>query len=77
MAEKKATSLSLRERQALIERDTPELPLATQAMLLTLSRSSLYYQPVAPSAREVAIKHRIDEISTDAPFYGNTAEVTL
>jgi putative transposase len=71
LAEKKATSLSLRERQALIERDAPELPLATQAALLTLSRSSLYYQPVAPSTREVAIKHRIDEIYTDAPFYGS------
>jgi len=47
------------------------LPLTTQATLLSLSRSSLYYQAVAPSAREVAIKHRIDEIYMDALFYGS------
>jgi putative transposase len=39
--------------------------------LLSLSRSSLYYQPVPPSAEEVAIKHRIDEIYTAFPFYGS------
>lgn len=40
-------------------------------MLLTLSRSSLYYQPRPRSAREVAIKHRIDELFTACPFYGS------
>jgi len=39
--------------------------------LLRLSRASLYYQPVAPSAEEVAIKHRIDELYTAHPFYGS------
>lgn len=48
-----------------------ELPLLQQADLLSLSRSSLYYQPVPPSAREVAIKHRIDELYTAHPFYGS------
>lgn len=56
---------------ALIERDSPELPLSTQAELLGLSRASLYYRPVAPSAEEIALKHRIDEIYTDYPFYGS------
>lgn len=42
-----------------------------QAELLSLSRSSLYYQPVAPSAEEVALKHRIDAIYTAYPFYGS------
>ena len=36
-----------------------------------MSRSSLYYRPVRPSALEVALKHRIDEIYTDLPFYGS------
>jgi len=44
--------------------------VSTQAELLSLNRSSLYYQPVPPSAEEVALKHRIDQISTDYPFYG-------
>ncbi len=47
------------------------MPLTTQADLLSLSRASLYYQPVPPSAAEVAIKHRIDELYTAHPFYGS------
>lgn len=59
------------ERLAMVERDDAELALSVQAELLSLSRSSLYYQPVAPSAQEVAIKHRIDQIYTEHPFYGS------
>lgn len=54
-----------------MERDERELPLSVQAELLSLSRSSLYYQPVLPSAAEVALKHRIDELYTAYPFYGS------
>jgi putative transposase len=59
------------ERRALVEREEPELPLTVQAELLGVSRSSLYYQPRMPSAEEVAIKHRIDEIYTECPFFGS------
>jgi len=59
------------ERLTLVERSDSELPLTTQAHLLGLSRSSLYYQPVAPSQEEVQIKHRIDVIYTKYPFYGS------
>ncbi|HEY6071972.1 MAG TPA: IS3 family transposase [Anaerolineales bacterium] len=55
----------------MLEREACELPLATQAELLSLSRSSLYYEPVGPSAKEIAIKHRIDEIYTQHPIYGS------
>ena len=58
------------ERLPLLERDTAELPLTTQTALLSLNRSSLYYRPVAPSPQEVALKHRIDEIFTERPYYG-------
>jgi putative transposase len=54
----------------LLDRANGELPLCTQADLLSLNRSSLYYVPVSPSAEEVSIKHRIDEIYTQWPFYG-------
>jgi putative transposase len=47
------------------------LPLNAQAEWLSLSRSSLYYQAVPVSAAEIAIKHRIDAIYTDYPFYGS------
>ena len=71
MAEKKAASLNLSQRQELVERDSNEIALSVQAQLLSLSRSSLYYQPRPPSTREVAIKHRIDELYTAYPFYGS------
>jgi len=47
------------------------LSLQSQAELLGVSRGSLYYNPVSPSAEEVAIKHRIDELYTAHPFYGS------
>jgi len=36
-----------------------------------VSRSSLYYQPVPPRAEEIALKHRIDAIYTQYPYYGS------
>lgn len=63
--------MSRTERLALVEWEAVELAVSVQAELLSLSRSSLYYQPVLPSAEEVAIKHRIDEIYTACPFYGS------
>ena len=56
---------------AMIERTNNQLPLKTQAELLSVSRSSLYYQPKAPSAKEVQAKRRIDEIYTAHPFLGS------
>jgi len=58
-------------RLALVERDQTDLPLTVQADLLSISRASLYYHPRAPSLEEVAIKHRIDALYTQYPFYGS------
>src|SRR5688572_24753483 len=66
-----ASTLSRSERLALVERGLAELPLTDQAELLSLNRRSLYYQPVPPSAEEVAIKHAIDRIYTEQPSYGS------
>lgn len=55
----------------MVEKDNRAVPLKVQAELLSLSRSSLYYQPVGPSAEELAIKRRIDELYTAHPFYGS------
>jgi putative transposase len=65
------SSLSHEQRVALVERESSELPLTQQAELLSVSRSSLYYQSREPSAEEIAVKHRIDEIYTQYPFYGS------
>lgn len=47
------------------------MSLKKQAELLSISRASLYYQPVPPTAEEIKLKHRIDEIFTRYPFYGS------
>jgi putative transposase len=66
-----ASTLSRVERLVLVDRGDPEMSLTVQVELLSINRSSLYYQPALPSPREVAIKHRIDEIYTKCPFYGS------
>jgi putative transposase len=47
------------------------LPLARQAALLKLSRSSLYYEPRPVPAGELAIMRRIDALHLDHPFAGS------
>jgi putative transposase len=71
MKKKVATCLSRDERVALVDRTGGELLLSAQTQLLGLNRTSLYYQPVPPSAEEIALKHRIDQLSTDHPYYGS------
>jgi len=58
------------ERVNLVDWQREELDVKTQAELLSLNRSSLYYQPMAPSTEEIALKHRIDELYTAHPYYG-------
>ena len=54
-----------------IDWDHADLPIATQAELLGLNRTSLYYLPATVRADEVAIKNQIDELYTAHPFYGS------
>jgi putative transposase len=46
------------------------LPVSRQAHLLGLARSSVYYEPVATSERDLALMAAIDEVHTELPFYG-------
>lgn len=57
------------KRLTLLDRTAP-LSLRRQTTLLGLNRAGVYYVPVPPSAEEVAIKRRIDELYTAHPFYG-------
>jgi len=66
-----ASNLTRQDRVALVEWDNLELPVKTQANLLSLNRSSLYYKPVPPSEEEIDIKHRIDRIYTAYPYMGS------
>lgn len=63
--------MSRAERIGLLEKGNPDMPLQEQCELLTLNRTSLYYQRVEPGAEEIAIKRRIDEIYTAHPYYGS------
>ena len=53
----------------MIDRSHP-LPVTTQARLLGLARSSVYYRAVATSERDLALMAAIDEVHTELPFYG-------
>ena len=65
-----ACELSVPERKALIETDGAELPVSTQAELLGLNRSGLYYKPVAPDEEDLKVKRMIDELYAAHPEFG-------
>lgn len=48
-----------------------DLPLARQAAVLGLSRSTVYYQPRPVSAEDLAIMRRLDELHLNFPFAGS------
>lgn len=62
--------MSREERVALVDWQREDLTVSAQAELLSLNRSGLYYQPMPPSAEEVTLKHHIDQVYTDHPYYG-------
>ena len=54
----------------MIVRDHPALSLSRQCRLLSLGRSSLYYEPKGEGAETLALMRRIDELFLKYPFYG-------
>ncbi len=64
------SELSTFERRLLVDMDSLELPISTQAALLGLNRTGLYYRPVPPSEEDLMVKAYIDKIYTAHPFYG-------
>ena len=54
----------------MVVRDHPALSLSRQCRLLSLGRSSLYYEPKGESAETLALMRRIDELFLKYPFYG-------
>lgn len=47
-----------------------KLSLVRQCQLLDVARSTAYYRPVSPSAEELALMRRIDELHLNHPFAG-------
>lgn len=63
--------MSAPERRGLVDFSKGKaLPITTQADLLSVHRSSLYYQPVPPSAEDLEMKRHIDKIYTAHPEFG-------
>lgn len=53
----------------MIDRTHP-LPVTRQAQVLDLSRSSVYYEPVGTSERDLALMAAMDDVHLEFPFYG-------
>jgi helix-turn-helix protein/integrase-like protein len=63
-------AISVEQKRELVEAGHPRLSLRRQCALLGLARGSWYYQPVGPSAEDVALMRVLDEQYTATPFYG-------
>ena len=48
-----------------------DLPLATQAKVLNISRRSIYYVPEAVSSADLALMRQMDELHLECPFAGS------
>ena len=51
--------------------DKDSLSLRAQCRLLGLARSDLYYEPVAVTEEELALRGRLDRLYTAHPYYGS------
>lgn len=69
-AEGKLKSLDLSNKKTLIDSKHESLTISEQCEILNISRSSYYYEPVSLDTQDIKILHKIDEIYTDASFYG-------
>jgi putative transposase len=59
----------MKDRRAMIE-VTPSISMRGQCDL-GVSRSSVYYEPVATRAEELSLMRHIDELHLKIPFYGS------
>ena len=55
----------------MIESEHPSLSVVRQCELVSISRSSFYYQPVGEAAENLALMRLIDAQFLEAPWYGS------
>jgi putative transposase len=60
----------LSERQAMIDRNHPDMSIVKQCELLIIHRSSLYYSPLHESEENLSIMKKMDKQYYKTPFYG-------
>src|SRR3974377_22445 len=58
-------------RRALIERETPALPIAQQCRLLSVSRATVYRKAAEVSGEDLAIMALLDRQYLARPYYGS------
>jgi putative transposase len=63
--------MSKKQRKQMIEPHLREPSISRQCQLLSLSRSSFYYAPVAVSLEDLELMRLIDEQYLKTPFYGS------
>ena len=63
--------MSVGRRRELIEASHPRLSIVRQCSLLSISRSSWYYEPVPVSDATLALMQVIDTVFMDCPWYGS------
>jgi len=63
--------MSAPERRAMVERPAEELSVRRQCDLLNVARSGVYRPKTEPSAEDLALMWRIDELHLELPFYGS------
>jgi len=54
----------------MVEKDHPRLSIAEQCRLLSISRSSFYYEAKGESVLNLGLMRRIDEQFLETPFFG-------
>jgi len=59
------------ERRALVERESPALPVSRQCRLLAVSRASVYRRPAEVGDEDRAIMALIDRQYLERPYYGS------
>ena len=54
----------------MVKKDHPRLSITEQCRLLSISRSSFYYEPTGETALNLVLMRQIDEQFLETPFYG-------
>jgi putative transposase len=67
---KKRLDCSIEDRRLLVETEHAELSIRRQCELLSVNRTSLYYQPIGESEENLRLMRLLEEQYTRTPFYG-------
>jgi putative transposase len=63
--------MSIAQRRSLIEANHEDLSTARQCELVSISRSSFYYQPTGETAENMALMRLIDAQFLETPWCGS------